>query len=130
MSSLFQNLFGKHNTGRKSRNESRKLRARRNGRRLGVETMEERTMFSVNLTGNLAASRMAAGGAAPSAPALTATTASSSQINLGWRGVAVANRYLVDEYVSGAWKQIAILGGGTTGYAVTGLAANTNYYFD
>jgi hypothetical protein len=130
MASFFHNLFGKHISGRKSRAESRKLRARRNGRRLGVETMEARTMFSVNLTGNLAASRLAAGGAAPSAPALTATAASSSQINLGWNGVAGATGYLVDEYVSGAWKQIATLGGGKAGYAVAGLAANTTYYFD
>ena len=41
-----------------------------------------------------------------------------------------ATGYLVDEWVNGAWKQIASLGSGSTSYAVTGLSANTTYYFD
>ena len=41
-----------------------------------------------------------------------------------------ATGYLVDEWVNGAWKQIASLGSGTTSYSVTGLSAGTTYYFD
>jgi len=68
--------------------------------------------------------------AAPSAPWLTATAVSSSQVNLTWTSVAGASGYLVDEWINGAWQQIDNLSGGSTGCAVTGLSAATTYYFD
>ena len=61
---------------------------------------------------------------------LSATAVSASQINLAWNGVTGANGYLVDEWINGAWKQIASLGSSTTGYSVSGLSASTTYYFD
>jgi hypothetical protein len=66
----------------------------------------------------------------PAAPSFTATAVSSSQINLAWTGVAGATGYLVDELISGVWKQIGSLGSSSTGCAVTGLSPNTTYSFD
>jgi hypothetical protein len=66
----------------------------------------------------------------PPAMTFSATAYSSSQINLSWNSVGGASGYLVDEWTGSSWVQIANLGGGSTGYAVTGLSANTTYYFD
>jgi hypothetical protein len=66
--------------------------------------------------------------AAP-APSLTATPWSSTQINLSWTAVAGATGYLVDEWINGAWSQLAGFGSGTTSDAVTGLSPNTTYFF-
>ena len=66
---------------------------------------------------------------APAAPTLTATTASSSQINLAWNGVSGATSYAVQEFVNGAWQQIGSTGSGSTSYAVTGLDGSNTYYF-
>jgi hypothetical protein len=67
--------------------------------------------------------------APPAAPALKATAFSASQVNLFWNSAAGANSYRVDEWVNGAWKQVASLGTGSSSYAVTGLSAGTTYYF-
>jgi hypothetical protein len=80
--------------------------------RLHLEPLEDRCMPSV------------------AAPWLTATAASGTQVNLGWNSVAGANGYLVDEWINGAWRQMANFGSGTTGCSVTGLSPNTTYYFD
>lgn len=66
---------------------------------------------------------------APAAPSLTARATSSSQISLTWNNVAGATGYLIDEWVNGAWKQIANFGSGTTSYTVSGLSANSTHYF-
>jgi hypothetical protein len=66
----------------------------------------------------------------PAAPSLTATAVSTSQVNLSWTGVSGATGYLVDEWINGAWQQIASLGSGASGYSVTGLSAGATYYFD
>ncbi len=63
------------------------------------------------------------------APSFTATVVSATQINLAWTRVAGASRYLVDEWVKGAWAQIGSLGSGSTRCAVTGLSPQT-YWFD
>ena len=66
----------------------------------------------------------------PGAMTFSATTYSASQINLSWNSVGGANGYLVDMWTGYSWVQIASLGAGSTGYAVSGLSANTTYYFD
>ena len=67
---------------------------------------------------------------APSAPTFTTTVISSSQINLKWSLVTGATGYLVDEWINGAWHQIASLGSGVSTDAVTGLTASTSYSFE
>jgi hypothetical protein len=44
--------------------------------------------------------------------------------------VAGANSYLIDQWVNGAWMQIATLGSGSTSVLITGLSPGTTYYFD
>jgi hypothetical protein len=68
--------------------------------------------------------------AVPAAPSLAVTAYSASQINLAWTGVSGTAGYLVDEWVNGAWKQIASVSSTTTSYSFAGLNANTTYYFD
>ncbi len=65
------------------------------------------------------------------APAsVTASGVSSSQINLAWSGMSGAVSYRVSEWVGGSWRQIGAFGSAATGASVTGLSANTAYYFD
>jgi len=64
------------------------------------------------------------------APSFTATAVSATEIDLAWSGVTGATGYLVDEWESGAWAQIGSAGGGTTGFAATGLSPSTTYDFD
>jgi len=68
--------------------------------------------------------------AAPAAPTLTVTAYSSSQLDLAWSGVSNTGGYLVDEWINGAWKQVASVGSTTTSYSFAGLSASTTYYFD
>jgi hypothetical protein len=65
----------------------------------------------------------------PVAPSFTVTTASSTQINIAWNTVSSASGYLVQQFVNGAWSQIASLGSGVTSYSVTGLNPSTTYSF-
>lgn len=67
---------------------------------------------------------------APTAPTLTATAVSSSQVNLSWNMVAGANGYRVYQWTGSSWAQLATLGNTASSYAVTGLKANTTYWFD
>ena len=64
------------------------------------------------------------------APSFAAAAVSATQINLAWTRVAGASRYLVDEWLKGAWAQLGSLGNGSTSCAVTGLSPKTTYYFD
>jgi hypothetical protein len=66
----------------------------------------------------------------PAAPTFSANAYSASQINLYWNSVGGATGYQVDEWTASGWVQIANLGSGSTSFAVTGLSANTTYYFD
>jgi hypothetical protein len=66
----------------------------------------------------------------PPAPSFTAAAVSSTQINLRWNGVAGVTGYVVDEWMSGAWRQIGSFGNGSTGCTVTGLSPSTTYSFD
>jgi hypothetical protein len=67
---------------------------------------------------------------APAAPKFTATPCSASQINLAWAGVSGATNYLVDEWINGAWKQIGSLPSADAKFPVSGLRADTVYFFD
>lgn len=75
----------------------------------------------------------AAWAAAPPAPTnLTATAASSKQINLSWQDNATneANYYVERALASkGPWKVIAALGANVISYQNTGLTQNTTYYY-
>ena len=68
--------------------------------------------------------------AAPAAASFTATAVSALQVDLAWKSVNGASSYLVDEWINNAWSQIASLGSSASGYAVSGLSANTTYYFE
>ncbi len=65
----------------------------------------------------------------PAAPSFTASAVSASEIDLSWNRVGGASSYVIDEYVNGAWRQVATAGSGATGTAITGLNAQTTYYF-
>jgi uncharacterized protein YccT (UPF0319 family) len=66
----------------------------------------------------------------PAAPSLSLTAVSGMEIDLSWNSASSATGYLVNEWNGKSWVRIANLGGGATYYAVTGLNANTTYYFD
>ncbi len=69
----------------------------------------------------------------PSAPSgLTATTVSSSQINLSWTdNSSNEDGFKIERKTgsTGTWAQIATVGAGVTGYQNTGLSASTTYYY-
>ncbi len=69
----------------------------------------------------------------PNAPsALTATAASTNQINLAWQNNSTGQTAVKVERATastGPWTQIASLAGTATSYASTGLAAATRYYY-
>jgi transcriptional regulator CtsR len=73
------------------------------------------------------------GGPIPAAPSsLTATAASSSQINLTWRDNSTNEGGFIIERktgVSGTWAPITNLGINVTSYSSTGLMAGTTYYY-
>ena len=66
---------------------------------------------------------------ASASPTLTATTCSTSQINLTWNAVSGATTYFVVEKTAKGWKEIALLPSGAAGFSVKGLNANTTYEF-
>ena len=68
----------------------------------------------------------------PSAPSgLTATTISSSQINLSWTDVATETGFKIERKTGagGTYSQIATVGTGVVTYNDTGLTANTTYFY-
>jgi hypothetical protein len=72
-------------------------------------------------------------GTAPIAPSgLTATAASSSQINLSWADNAINETSVIvsrSTTSGGPYSDIATLGANTTSYSNTGLAGSTTYYY-
>ncbi len=66
----------------------------------------------------------------PAAPSFVVSDTSSTAISLSWQSVSRANGYLVDEWINGAWHQLANFGSTTTGCTVSGLSKNTTYYFE
>jgi len=126
--SLHQTLQGNE---RKAKSPARHREAYRSRLvRLGCEVMEDRVLLSAALPDyHFTVPAIVTGKAAPK-PAFTATTISTTQINVSWAKVSGATKYLVRELVKGNWKQIAILNNKTTGCAITGLSPNTTYSFD
>src|SRR5581483_9833111 len=67
--------------------------------------------------------------APPAAPTFTLSVYSATQINLSSSSVAGATSYVVDEYISGAWKQVgSFANGGST--QMPGMDPSTTYYFE
>jgi hypothetical protein len=96
---------------------AKKNSARRNGKRAGIEArlhleaLEDRWMPP------------------PPAPSCPARAGSGTQVSLAWNSVSGASGYLVNEWISGAWKQIGSFASSSAGCSVTGLSPNTTYYF-
>jgi PKD repeat protein len=67
----------------------------------------------------------------PPAPGnLTATAVSSSQITLNWADVATETSYRVEKSTDNAtFSTVATLAANASSYTVSGLTANTTYYF-
>jgi lysophospholipase L1-like esterase len=92
---------------------------------------------AINSSGISAASTEASAtttGAAPGAPSsLTATAASSSQINLSWNSVSGATGYNLYRGTSAGGESTTAVNGGTplttTTYSDTGLSASATYYY-
>ncbi len=71
-------------------------------------------------------------GPPPAAPAsLTATAASSSQINLSWPDVANETGFKIERKLGagGTYAQIAATGANVTSYNNTGLSSSTTYFY-
>ena len=72
-------------------------------------------------------------GGAPAPPSnLTATAASTSQIDLKWKdNSGNETKFLINRKTGagGTWSQIATVGANTTTYTNAGLAANTVYFY-
>ena len=90
------------------------------------------TSYSASATGayTVAVTTVTSTPAAPSG--LTASVASSSQINLSWTDNSTNETGFMIERKTGAagtWGQIATAGVNATSYADTGLAASTNYVY-
>jgi len=107
-----------------------------NGTSYAVNNLSPSTTYYFDLGASNAAgtawanSQSATTFAASVAPTFTAAAVSATEIDLAWTPVASATSYVVDEWENGAWTELATVGSGTTGYAVTGLSASTTYYFD
>lgn len=66
----------------------------------------------------------------PAVPTLTATPASSTQINLSWTNVASENGYEIDRSSDGTvWTALTTTAADVTTYNDNGLTANTMYYY-
>ena len=67
----------------------------------------------------------------PSAPSVTITSSSSSEIDLSWNDGDTETGYRVERSSDGAtgWAPVATLGQDVTAYSDTGLIADTTYYY-
>ncbi|MFO0863079.1 MAG: fibronectin type III domain-containing protein [Gemmataceae bacterium] len=69
-------------------------------------------------------------GGAPSSPGpLTATAASSTAVNLSWKDSAGEQGYNLYKWNGSGWSNLISMAANVTSYQVTGLTANTTYYF-
>jgi len=104
---------------------------------LAASSLYQHRVRAFNSAGNSAYSNVASATTQqdpPSAPSgLTATAASTSQINLFWTNNANnATGYMVERSANGggSWTEIAsTLSANTTNYQSTGLAAGTSYHY-
>jgi hypothetical protein len=122
--SFLHRTLGKVFAGRKRPRGNRKVVSRKQERRLTMEHMEQRMMFS--------------------GLSLTATPYSATQINLAWTDSSPVTRYVVEEWIPGdtvelpngsvkqtrgAWTQLPAPANGSTSDAVPGLEYDTSYTF-
>jgi hypothetical protein len=63
------------------------------------------------------------------APPFNVAAISATQVDLTWRRVAGATKYLIDEWVNRGWVLIASMGSRATSCGVNSLASNTTYNF-
>ncbi len=155
---ILDNVLGKVFAGRKSGTRNHRMPSWKRIRRVTMEQVEPRMLFSAgpindlaqftvpalftgmnqhnesglpSLSPAVATNRLGSSlGRAPAAPRLTATAVSSSEIDLAWKSVSGATGYVVDEWVNDAWVELGTLARRYTGCSITGLSADTTYYFD
>ncbi len=101
-------------TSRSAKSPSRRDRRSKAAFRPTFDVLEDRLVMS----------------GAPAAPVLVANDISATQISLSWNRVSNATGYLVDEYVNGAWKQMANYNSNTIGCTFSGLSVGVTYNFD
>ncbi|MDX9760284.1 MAG: S8 family serine peptidase [Bacteroidota bacterium] len=89
-----------------------------------------------NTTNKIVYTGFIGGGTPPTPPAdptnLAAAAVAYNQINLSWNDNATnETNYYIEQSPDGtsSWQQIASLGADVESYSVTGLSANTTYYF-
>lgn len=126
--------FAKNLTRSSSRSAPRYIRHRL-PRRLTLEGLECRQFLSADGLSAQATVEHLAESTGPrylalSAPSVTAAPVSGTEAMLSWDRVSGATGYVVDEWVSGAWKQLGKVGGGTTSITIADLSPKTTYYFD
>jgi hypothetical protein len=74
---------------------------------------------------------LVASAAPPAAPtSLAATPLTSSSVRVNWNVAGDETSVVLKRWTGTVWVNVATLAAGTTSYTVTGLAANTQYYFD
>src|SRR5215208_221022 len=91
-----------------------------------------KTMANLGNSGPTWSFTTAGSTAAPSAPTgLTASAASSSQINLAWNDVSTETGYRIERSPNGSssWAEIATLSGNQTSYSDLQVSAQTTYFY-
>ena len=88
-------------------------------------------VIASNGAGSSAPSSSASTTTIPAAPSLTASAASSSQINLSWTNVAGETGYVVERSADGTsgWSQIGTTAANVTTFQNTGLQMTTTYFY-
>jgi hypothetical protein len=98
----------------------------------GVSSMSTATNYGFDVGSYSVSGTVLTSGTTVAAPtSLSATAASSSQINLSWTDNATnATGYSVERSMDGAtWGQVASLGATNTAYSDTGLTSGSSYYY-
>jgi titin len=85
---------------------------------------------AINAGGNSEASAKASATTIPPAVTITATAASTAQINLSWTNVSGETGYRVETSTDGStWSTLTTTSANVVSYSHTGLSTNTLYYY-